>query len=40
LRWSSESPEYGGQGMPEIDLEDSFVLPARSALLFLPERDA
>ena len=38
LAWSSESPRYGGQGTPAIDLEGAFVLPGGTALLFIPER--
>ena len=38
LAWSSESPQYGGQGTPAIDLEGPFVLPGGTALLFMPER--
>jgi len=37
LAWSSESPPYGGQGTPAIDLGESFVIPAETALLFVPE---
>jgi maltooligosyltrehalose trehalohydrolase len=36
--WSSESPSYGGQGMPEIDLDGLFVLPGGTALLLVPDR--
>jgi maltooligosyltrehalose trehalohydrolase len=38
LSWSSESPRYGGQGTPAIDLDDAFVLPGGSALWFVPEK--
>jgi maltooligosyltrehalose trehalohydrolase len=37
LLWSSESPAYGGSGTPTIDLENRFVVPGRSALLFVAE---
>ncbi len=37
VAWSSESPVYGGQGTPEIDLAAPFVLPGGSAMLFVPE---
>ena len=40
LAWSSESPQYGGQGTPAIDLEGMFVLPGGTALLFIPDRTA
>ena len=37
LAWSSESPSYGGQGTPELDIEGLFVMPGSSALFFVPE---
>ena len=37
LAWSSESPEYDGQGTPVIDLAGVFVLPGGAALLFTPD---
>jgi maltooligosyltrehalose trehalohydrolase len=36
LAWSSEAPEYGGQGTPAIDLDGRILLPAGCALLFVP----
>ena len=35
LRWSSEAPEYGGSGTPEVERESapSWTLPAEAALL-------
>ena len=37
LAWSSESPEYDGQGTPEVDLGGVVVLPGATALLFTAE---
>jgi len=38
VAWSSESPAYGGQGTPPIDLEAPVVIPGGCALLLVPER--
>ncbi len=38
LAWSSEAPQYGGQGTPEIDVDAAWTIPAGCALLFIPER--
>jgi maltooligosyltrehalose trehalohydrolase len=40
LVWSSESPAYGGQGTPAVDLDDVFVVPGGTALLFVAARSA
>ena len=37
LIWSSEAPEYGGQGTPAIDVDGMWMIPAGCALLFVPE---
>lgn len=34
VAWSSESVRYGGNGTPEITAEDSWIIPAESAVLF------
>jgi maltooligosyltrehalose trehalohydrolase len=38
LAWSSESPDYGGQGTPPLDPEAPWVLPGGCALFFVPDR--
>ena len=37
LVWSSESPEYGGQGTPPLDDEKPWLVPGGCALFFVPE---
>jgi maltooligosyltrehalose trehalohydrolase len=37
LVWSSESPEYGGQGTPPLDDERPWLVPGGCALFFVPE---
>jgi maltooligosyltrehalose trehalohydrolase len=37
LRWSSEAPEYGGQGTPPIDPDTSWTIPGSTAMFFVPE---
>ena len=37
LAWSSEAPEYGGQGTPPIDTDASWMIPGSTALFFVPE---
>jgi maltooligosyltrehalose trehalohydrolase len=37
LAWSSEAPEYGGQGTPPLDLDAGWMVPGGSAMLFVPE---
>jgi maltooligosyltrehalose trehalohydrolase len=36
--WSSESPEYGGSGSPELQQPDGWRLPAGGAVVLAPER--
>jgi maltooligosyltrehalose trehalohydrolase len=35
--WSSESPDYGGTGTPELDGEENWRIPAESAVVLSPE---
>ena len=37
LMWSSESPEYGGQGTPPLKADAPWVIPGGCALFFVPE---
>jgi maltooligosyltrehalose trehalohydrolase len=37
VRWHSESPRYGGSGLPEIAPEAEWRLPAHCAVLFASE---
>jgi maltooligosyltrehalose trehalohydrolase len=37
LAWSSESPEYGGQGTPPMIVEGPWTIPGGCALFFLPQ---
>jgi maltooligosyltrehalose trehalohydrolase len=37
LLWSSESPEYGGQGTPPLKTDAPWVIPGGCALFFVPE---
>ena len=37
LLWSSEDPKYGGNGTPEPDSDDGWLLMGESAMLLLPE---
>jgi maltooligosyltrehalose trehalohydrolase len=37
LAWSSESPDYGGQGTPPLEAEASWMVPGGCALLFVPD---
>ena len=37
LRWSSEAPEYGGQGTPPLDPDGPWLVPGSSALFFVSE---
>ena len=37
LRWSSESPEYGGQGTPPLKPDAPWTIPGGCALFFVPE---
>ena len=37
LLWSSESPEYGGQGTPPLKTDAPWVVPGGCALFFVPE---
>jgi len=39
LEWSSESPEYGGQGTRPLDFDRSPVVPGACALFFVAEHD-
>jgi maltooligosyltrehalose trehalohydrolase len=36
IAWSSESPEYGGNGTPDLETTAGWILPARSAVLLEP----
>jgi maltooligosyltrehalose trehalohydrolase len=36
LSWSSEAPEYGGHGTPDIDTDTDWRIPGGSALFFTP----
>jgi maltooligosyltrehalose trehalohydrolase len=36
--WSSEAPQYGGQGTPPIDLDGAWIVPGSSAMFFVSER--
>jgi maltooligosyltrehalose trehalohydrolase len=38
LEWSSESPEYGGQGTRPVQFDEPLVLPGACALLFVAEK--
>jgi maltooligosyltrehalose trehalohydrolase len=35
--WSSEAPQYGGQGAPPLNLDGPWLVPGGSALFFVPE---
>jgi maltooligosyltrehalose trehalohydrolase len=37
--WSSESPEYGGQGTPPVKIDEAGMIPGACALLFVSEQD-
>jgi maltooligosyltrehalose trehalohydrolase len=37
LAWSSEAPEYGGQGTANLDTDTAWTLPGGCGLLFTPE---
>jgi hypothetical protein len=37
MTWSSEAPQYGGQGTPQIDTDRAWTIPAGCALLFTPQ---
>jgi maltooligosyltrehalose trehalohydrolase len=37
LAWSSEAPQYGGQGTPPIDTDGAWVVPGSSAMFFVSE---
>jgi maltooligosyltrehalose trehalohydrolase len=39
LMWSSESPRYGGQGTPPLDLEKGWHLPGEAAILLGHDTD-
>ena len=38
LAWSSESPDYGGQGTPPLKPDAPWLVPGGCALFFVPER--
>ena len=38
LVWSSESPDYGGQGTPPLEPDAPWLVPGGCALFFVPER--
>jgi maltooligosyltrehalose trehalohydrolase len=38
LAWSSEAPEYGGQGTPPLKTDAPWLVPGGCALFFVPER--
>jgi maltooligosyltrehalose trehalohydrolase len=37
IAWSSEAPEYGGQGTPPIDTDAAWVIPGSTAVFFVSE---
>ena len=37
LAWSSESPEYGGQGTPPLKVDAPWMIPGGCALFFVPD---
>jgi maltooligosyltrehalose trehalohydrolase len=37
LAWSSEAPEYGGQGTPPLDPDGAWIVPGSTALFFVAE---
>ena len=37
LAWSSESPDYGGQGTPPLDNDAPWLVPGGCALFFVPD---
>jgi maltooligosyltrehalose trehalohydrolase len=37
LAWSSESPEYGGQGTPPLTIDEAAIIPGACALFFVSE---
>ncbi|MEO8704921.1 MAG: malto-oligosyltrehalose trehalohydrolase [Kofleriaceae bacterium] len=39
LAWSSEDPRYGGQGTPAVFNRTRLSIPARSAVMLVPDRD-
>jgi maltooligosyltrehalose trehalohydrolase len=39
LRWSSEDPRYGGLGTPPVEGDESWHLPAESAIVMQPRAD-
>ncbi len=40
VRWSSEHPDYGGVGSPNVVGEEGWRLPGHSAIVLRPRRDA
>jgi maltooligosyltrehalose trehalohydrolase len=38
LAWSSEAPEYGGQGAPPLDADGPWRIPGSSAMFFVAEK--
>ena len=38
LAWSSESPEYGGQGTPPLTIDEAAIIPGGCALFFVSEQ--
>ena len=38
LTWSSEAPQYGGQGTPPVDPDGPWLLPGSSAMFFVSEQ--
>ncbi|HEX6161066.1 MAG TPA: DUF3459 domain-containing protein, partial [Thermoanaerobaculia bacterium] len=39
LTWSTEAPEYGGLGTPELDTDENWWIPAQAAVVLTPDRD-
>ena len=37
LAWTSEAPEYGGQGMPPVEIDGPGIIPGGCAMLFVAE---
>jgi maltooligosyltrehalose trehalohydrolase len=38
MAWSSEAPQYGGQGAPPLNADGPWLIPGGSALFFVPEQ--
>ncbi len=38
LAWSSDAPQYGGEGTPPLNTDEGWLIPAGSAMFFVSER--